>query len=304
MRSPGSTRSRPAVSGTRAVPVRGSGPRSRYAANSGGIAGPQAHGRAATGLRRTGWPGGESGWPGRWHRWRSPRGSPRRRPRRRAGRGSIGTRTRRPGRPGAAAHGRAARSEPLTDVRQPSLEPGRRRRRPARPASQARSVRRSQAIVQSWSASRRSGQVLVVRGDRRQPFEGVAEVVREEARRAHRGTAAEPPARRDLRAALGSSRATQAPSRRRTGRCRARRSIRTATGSAVRNVQRAFRPGRALSSRARPGQVAERTRRRRSGATRGDARPAARARVADATGGRPRLVRRRAARGSVAVTRR
>ena len=53
--------------------------------------------------------------------------------------------------------------------------------------------------------------------------------------------------------ALGREAGERAGGRPRTGRRRRRARSRTATGSAVRNVQRALRPGRALSRRARPG---------------------------------------------------
>ena len=91
-------------------------------------------------------------------------------------------------------------------------------------------------------------QALIVDRDRRQALQDVPEVVAEEPDEAAEERAARRPAR---------------PASRRDGRARRRATAngsgpaagdsRTATGSAVRYVQRALRPGRALSSSASPG---------------------------------------------------
>ena len=67
----------------------------------------------------------------------------------------------------------------------------------ARPASQARPSRRSQAIAQSWSASRRTGRPWSSAGDRRAAARGRARGRSRGSRRARRGTAA-PAARRPI----------------------------------------------------------------------------------------------------------
>ena len=107
-------------------------------------------------------------------------------------------------------------------------------------------------MTQSCSARRSTGSSWSASGDRRQPLEPAPQVVAEEP-----GEAAEE--RRRVRIARPdpvASRAEQPPGvRERVGPSEG--ASMTATGSAVRYVQRAFRPGRALSRRTSPGQVAE-----------------------------------------------
>ena len=130
----------------------------------------------------------------------------------------------------------------------------RRRRRARDRRATRRRVRRSQAMTQSWRARRSNRQALVVAGERRQSFQRVAKVV---------GEVPGEPSDERRRVGVRQFRSRQPrPASSLASSCRAaangsapgRRLHRaTATGSAVRYVQRAFRPGRALSRRTRPG---------------------------------------------------
>ena len=216
---------------------------------------------SATGRRRRAPRGGGSGWPGRCRRARCARGRPRRRasyagarhvgpederPRARvAARDDVAIGTGRPrrravrpvGEPGmdvVETAGQAARIA----VERPTTEPG-----VAGPA-----VPGDDPVVQRQPQER---QVLVRRPRSRGGVRARPEVVAEEP---------DQPAEEawgvgghDHRAIKASHQA--AGDRERVGP--AAGASRTATGSAVRYVQRALRPGLALSRRARPGQVEE-----------------------------------------------
>ena len=223
-------------------------------------------GRAATDRRRRASQGGGSGWPGRSRRRRSPadrldaglvgsaieRGRedrapsrPRRLPRRHwASRPTARGADRR--------HGRARRRA--------GAPAARRRRRARDPPARRLPVRRSQAIAQSWSASRSRGRSWSSGRRRRQPLQRVAELVAripDEPAEERRGIrwAVMPRAAHRPPAGASSARATANGSPPAAGRSR------TATGSAA--DRSSARCGRAGRSRAAPGQGGRGTPRRR-----------------------------------------
>ena len=196
------------------------------------------------GRRRTAPPGGASGLPGRCRRVRCARGPARRPLRMPRARATSGTR--------AAAEVGAACGRRVASVSRAWTSSSRRQRRrrspsTARPASQARPVRRSHATTQSCKRQPQRREPLVVDGDRRQPLEGMPEVVAEEPNET---------AEEGRRVGRTPARGRDGASSRRAmanGSAPAAGASTTATGSAVRYVQRALRPGRALSRRASPG---------------------------------------------------
>ena len=244
----GSVRTRPAASsarngsgeadriarGRRCRPARGRGTRRRPPGRR-----PAGAGRGATGRRRRGSRAAGSGWPGRARP--GDRCPDRLDPAIQVDDRAPGGRQAREGRLAAGRHPTAASARartPASARARPAASPS-----TARPASQARPSRRSQAIAQSCRASRRSGS----------PWSSIARAGRR-SRRRPRSYAEEPdePAgeRRGVRRQRRPSRRARAARATANG-SRPRRPSRTATGSAVRNDQRPAGPD--ARSRAGPG---------------------------------------------------
>ena len=232
-------------------PPDGDGPRSRYAANSAGLP-VRSRGRAARDPRRRRSRAVGSGWPGTRRRARSPREPPRRRARRRAGPGSTGRRS--PRSPASATEAAArAGGETITDVFQPAFEPSSRRRR--LPGPPATPVRRGDPTRSPSRAARAAAGGAPGRPPRSPAGARARAPGRSrDSRRARRGTAARGPRRARGVAASRRARSARAPANG-SAAARARRGP-DRVGREIRPACR--RPGRALSSSARPAQVAER----------------------------------------------